>query len=203
MNPNNDQNQSIPSDYLNQIAPQTTKKIDLLGKRSIVIGLICIVIIIIVMTVFSSLSGGTKPTQQLATNLVATKSVSDDATSKIKSTKLQSINSALNLYLTETIRDITPILTNEKININNLSGKSTLSTFNKDILANLEDARLNANYDTIYANEMTYRLSTILNLMQQIIKNTNDKSLNQFLNNDYKNYQPVQKEFADFNETTS
>jgi hypothetical protein len=67
----------------------------------------------------------------------------------------------------------------------------------------LDNARLNAVYDRTYSREMAYKLATVLTLMQQIYESTNNKSLKNFLVNAYKNLEPTQKNFTDFNEADS
>jgi hypothetical protein len=201
MNPND--NQSIPADYLNQIAVKPTKKESFLNKRPILIGGIAIVVIILILMVIGSLSSGTKPSEQLAARLLATQNVANDATSKIKSPELRALNSNLKIYLTNAIRDIAAPLSKEKLNINKLDKKVVLAESDTKMLATLEDARLNAIYDRIYAREMAYQLDTVLTLMRQIDNDTGNKDLKSFLDSKIENLVPIQKQFADFNAATS
>jgi len=201
MNPND--NQPIPSDYLNQIAAQPPKKVNFVRKQPILIGGVAIIAVIIILTIISSLSGGIKPSEQLAARLIATKSVADDATSKIKSPELRALNSNLKIYLTNTIRDIAAPLLKDKINVNRLDKKATVAESNVQLLATLEDARLNAIYDRTYAREMAYQLDTVLTLMRQIYNDTSNKDLKSFLDSKIENLVPIQKQFADFNSATS
>ena len=201
MNPND--NQPIPSDYLNQIAVQPPKKVNFVRKQPILIGGVAIIAVIIILTIISNLSGGIKPSEQLAARLIATKSVADDATSKIKSPELRALNSNLKIYLTNTIRDIAAPLLKDKINVNRLDKKATVAESNVQLLATLEDARLNAIYDRTYAREMAYQLDTVLTLMRQIYNDTSNKDLKSFLDSKIENLVPIQKQFADFNSATS
>lgn len=198
MYPNDNQPVQHPIDYLNQIAPQRQAKNNLLSSKPILFGGIAIVILLIIIAI-GSLTGGIKPSEQLAGRLLSTQEISTDAKTKIKSNQLLTVNSDLNIYLINTIRDITPLLTKQNININKLSSTVTKAESSKTILTTLEDARLNAEYDRTYAREMAYQLDTTLTLMQQIFKTTSDSQLKTFLEDAYKNLVPTQKQFADFN----
>jgi hypothetical protein len=201
MNPND--NQPIPADYLNQIAVKPPKKEIFLRRQPILVGGITIVIIIIVLMILGSLSGSTKPSEQLAARLVATEGVEVDATPKIKNAQLRALNSNLKIYLTNAIHDIAVPLSEEKISINKLDKKVVIAESNVKMLATLEDARLNGIYDRTYAREMAYKLDTVLTLMRQINNNTSNKDFKSFLDSKIENLVPIQKQFADFDATTS
>jgi len=198
-----DDNKQPPPDYLNQIAPQAPRKIGFLRKRPILIASLGAVVIVIIIIVTSVLLSGINPTERLAARLMATESTTDGATAKIKSTQLRALNSNLKIYLTNTVRDIEPLLTKENINIKKLSKNVISAESSEKMLATLEDARLNAIYDRTYAREMAYQLDTILTLMHQIYNDTGDKELKSFLGDAQKNLEPTQKQFADFNAANS
>lgn len=197
----NDDNQQPPADYLDRIAPKATPKKGFLNKRPILIGSFGLIIIMIIVLTAGVLMGRIDSTEKLAARLITTESIADGATSKIKSTQLRALNSELKLYLTNTIRDIEPILTKDNIKIKKLNKKVTVAESGEKMLATLEDARLNAIYDRTYAREMAYQLDTILTLMHQISSSTRNKDLQSFLENSQKNLEPTQKQFADFNAT--
>ena len=201
MYPNYDK-PSAPPEYLNQIAPQAPKKAGFLPKQPLMlvaIGAVIVIVITIVFMLISSLMTNTETTERLAARLITTASITDEATINIKSTQLRALNSELKIYLTNTIRDIEPLLTNDNIKIDSLDKKITESESSTEILAVLEDARLNATYDRTYAREMAYQLDTIRVLMNQIYDNTNDKELKSFLEGADSNLAPTQQQFADFN----
>ena len=64
----------------------------------------------------------------------------------------------------------------EKIEINKgITNKSVRDLINlTEVKTTLEDARLNANYDEVYAIEMNHLLTTLLLLMEQSEKRTNN-----------------------------
>lgn len=204
MYPENSQNQqSYPADYLNQIAPQHSKNNGLLGDKRLFIGLIGALLIAFILFVASSMSGSVDTTKQLAARLLSTKDTVTKATENIKSTKMRALNSNLGIDLSNTIREIGPILKNDGVDIEKLDKKITSLESNTKLLETLEDARLNAVYDRTYAREMAYQLSTILYLEKQIYSKTSNDELKTFLENAYKNLEPIQKQFAGFNSTTN
>ncbi|MEI7539367.1 MAG: hypothetical protein WCJ36_01175 [Candidatus Saccharibacteria bacterium] len=201
MYPNSNQ-PTPPLDYLNQIAPKSPPKVNNLFKKPIILG--AALGFAILLTIISTIaSSQPKSTELLAARLTTIASTADSATTNIKSTQLRAFNSNLKLYLTNAVRDITPILAKDGIDITKLDKKVTTAESNADLLATLEDARLNAVYDRTYAREMAYKLDTVITLMRQINSSTGNKDLKSYLNDAIANLTPIQKQFADFNAANS
>ncbi|MEI7689492.1 MAG: hypothetical protein WCI79_00820 [Candidatus Saccharibacteria bacterium] len=197
MNPETPQ---APLDYLNQIAPQMAKKTIFSNKKMLIIGgLGALAVLIMLIAGISSLFNKVDQTEQLAARLLTTQAIVENAIPKIKNSQLRTFNGNIKIYLTNTIRDITPILANSKITIDALSAGTTSAESGDATLAALEDARLNAIYDRTYAREMSYQIDKVLTLMNQIYKSTSNEELKTFLDGAYKNLEPTQKQFADFN----
>ncbi len=203
MNPQ--ENQPNPLDYLDQIAPTASKKRFFNLSGPVLIGAIAfgVIILICAVLVTTSTLSSSKTTAKLAARLIVVEKIAKESTSKIKSSQLRAVNSELKTFLTNTIRDIEPLLAKENTKIKDLP-KSLLSTKADAELTNrLEDARLNAIFDRTYTREMAYELSNILNLMQDINKTAGSASLKSFLNDTYKNLYPIQTQFAGFESTES
>ncbi len=190
----------LPADYLDQIAPQHIKHS---GPVFSIRNLVIAAVIIIFGLTFGTmvLSGIPKNTEILAARLTATKDVSEKATNNIRNTQLRAVNGNLKLLLTNTLRDIKPLLAKVDVDISELSPSIVADEATTELEAKLEDARLNAVYDRAYAREMSYKLETILSLMKQTYKNTSNSELKTFLNDAYENLQKIQQSFADFNAT--
>lgn len=203
MYPNDNQNtQPISPDYLNQIAPQSTSGNGLFNQKPILIaiaGLFVVLIIFFVSLIASSSSSGTDNLARLSKRLNSVESTAISAIPNIKNTKLRALNSNLKIYLTNINRDISPLLISEKIDVKKINKKIIAEESNTKTLSTLEDARLNAVYDRTYAREMSYKLETTMSLMTQIYKTTKSKKLKIFLDESYKNLEPIKKQFADFN----
>lgn len=205
MYPSSNQNpQQNPGDYLNQIATTSPSKMDVLRNNPILmLGVVAGLLLVIVLLGGLIFSGKSKSTEQLAAQLTITESTVEDASSKIKGSSLRALNSNLKLFLTNTIRDITPILEKDNVKIKNLSKTLLAKESDAELLSRLEDARLNAIYDRTYAREMAYKIETLMTLMQQINVKTTNKDLKTILTDAKNSLEPIQKEFADFNQTTS
>lgn len=191
-----------PTDYLNQISPQT-QKTPLFRpgpKLFIVAGLALVIIVAIVaITVNVIVNAQRQPLQELAARLNTTQTIADDAQVNLKSSQLRSLNSNLKIYLTNTNREIGAPLLNNGVNTAKLP-ESVLKKESSDAIATtLEDARLNAVFDTTYAREMAYQLSNTLTLMRQIRQSTGSASLKTFLDTAITNLEPTQESFANFN----
>ena len=192
----------MSADYLNQIAPQSPK-VPLLkmGPKliAIIAGILVLLVIILSVVVNTIASGQREPVERLSARLTTTQAVVSAAQPNLKSSQLRSLNSNLKIYLTNTNRDIAEPLVSAKIDVKKLDKKIVAAESGDKLLEILEDARLNVDYDRVYAREMSYKLETTMILMEQIYSSTSSKKLKTFLESAYKNLEPTQKAFADFN----
>jgi hypothetical protein len=195
---------NLSVDYLNQIAPQAPKrKIPLTKKQLMIFGALGLaIIIVVILVIVINLGSNKKPLEQLAARLQSTQTIATDAATKLKDSQLRALNSNLEIYLTNTNRDIAAPLLKDNIIVTKLDKSIVASEAGTDISARLEDARLNAVYDSTYAREMSYRLDTIVALMKQIYESTSNTTLKTFLNDAYTNLIPTQKAFANFSAAT-
>ena len=197
----NPQHGQTSLDYLNQIAPHTPKSSGFrLNFRTVILGAIVAVILVIILVAITSAIGGSKkePWQQLSAKLTVTQGVVESSTNKLKNSQLRSLNSDLKLYLANTQRDLATPLGQLDINPAKLPESVTKKENSTGITERLEDARLNAKFDSTYAREMSYQLSTIQALYLKLYKATGNTKTKAFLDNAYKNIGPTQKSFAEF-----
>lgn len=195
---------NLSTNYLDQIAPQIVKKMPFnLSKRQLTLGagLLAAILIVIILVIVVNLGSNKKPLEQLAARLQSTETIAKAADTNIKSSQLRALNSNLTIYLTNTNRDIAAPLLEVKIDVTKLDKTVIADEAGTDIIARLNDARLNAVYDSTYAREIAFRLGTTVALMQQINGSTSNKDLKSFLGSAITNLQPTQKAFTDFNDT--
>lgn len=198
------QSQQTPIDYLNQIAPQPQKSKRVTPVRLILIAAGALVVIVLFSFIAGLFVHSTKnDLETLSAKLSTTSTLASKAQNTIRDSNLQSLNVTLQLYLSNTTRDITTPLKNAGVNTAKIDKSILDKEKGTDISQKLEDARLNAVYDNTYANEMSYQLSTIVNLMQQIYNTTSDTTLKAFLHDAYNNLTPIQKQFSEYNSTDS
>lgn len=197
----NPQHGQTSLDYLNQIAPHTPNKSPFkFGFRTVILGAIAAVILVIILVAIVSAINSSKkgPWEQLSAKLTTTQAVVDSSTVRLKNSQLRSLNSDLKLYLTNTQRDLATPLGLLDINPAKLPESVTTKENSTGITERLEDARLNAKFDSTYAREMSYQLATIQALYLKLYKSTGNTKTKAFLDNSYKNLGPTQKSFAEF-----
>lgn len=201
MDPNYGQ---TPLDYLNQIAPQQNKKAPFrFTLRTVILAAIAAIVLIAIIAIVAGAIGNSRkaPWEQLAARLNTTTTIANNSTSLIKNSQLRSLNSSLKLTLTNTSRDLTPPLTKLGINPQKLPDSVVKAENNTGMTDRLEDARLNAKYDSTYAREMSYQLATILSLYQKLYT-TSGTQTKATLTAAYNNLQPIQKDLANFSSST-
>ncbi len=198
----NQQTPGVSVDYLNQIAPTTTKSSRFSRNQFIFMGLGAAVIIVLALSLIVSLGGtSNKSLQTLSARLTSTETIVNDSQKQIKSSTLRGLNSNLSIGLTNANRDIEPILEKNNITTKTMDAKIVAAESEKPVLEILENARLNAIYDRTYAREMAYRISTIISLAEDIKLSTDSQSLAKFLNTTIDNLSPTQKALDEFNAT--
>jgi hypothetical protein len=193
--------QQLPPDYLDQIAPQASKRSFVPGKKGLIllISLIALVIVIILSVIVGAINNSRKePWERLSVRLAATSEVAKSSEGKIKNSQLRSINSNVNISLTNAQRDLVAPLTTIGIETKNIPKSVISSESSAAMIARLEDARLNAKYDSTYAREMSYQLSNLLTLLRQLYSSSSNEMNKTFLKTTYDNFEPVQKSLADF-----
>jgi hypothetical protein len=188
-----------PIDYLNQIAPEQ-KKPGFNGKwMLLLIGAGVIAVIFIAIFLLSSAGGSTQKLQMLTARMQTLQKISVSAEKNIKSGSLRSTNSTLSLFLTNANRDIEKPLAANGVKIKSLDKNIVKKEDGAKVTAALEDARLNATYDSTYAREMGFQLDTLANLIKDIYTSTKSKSLKEFLVTTNDNLNPIRKQLTDFN----
>ena len=194
-----------PIDYLNQIAPAPKKPG--INKRTLVLLIVGIGAILALVTAFVIFAGGkaagpTNTSQTLAARLQEMQIIADKSQKNIKSSELRGINSNLIIFLTNANRDIAAPLTASGIDSKKLDKAIVTKEKADPIAADLEDARLNAVFDDTYAREMSYKLTTISLLMEDIYSRTKSSSMEKFLLATDENLQPIKEQLDTFNSTT-
>lgn len=209
MEPQNQENSVVqdplPTDYLDQIAPQTSPKGNFFSKKIVIIGLIGAALLAVILIIIGSSSSGSdiKPSEKLYAKLKTTQAVEESAIKSIKNSDLRAINADLKSFLTDTLRDIETPLAKVGSPIKSITKQTLASEANQAMVDKLENARLNAVFDRIYPSEMAYQLDTILTLMNKILKTTSSKDMKTFLTEAIKNLTTIQERFENFSSTTS
>jgi len=193
--------QQLPPNYLDEISPQTQKRSFVFGKTRLILALaILAVVIVIILSVVAGQIGNSRkePWERLSVRLASTAEIVESSDGVIKNSQLRSTNSNLKISLTNTTRDLAGPLATIGIATKKIAPSVVSSESNADMLARLEDARLNAKYDSTYAREMSFQLANILTLLRQLYTASSNETNKKFLLTTYDNFEPVQKSLADF-----
>lgn len=204
MNPNQDQ---YSIDYLNQISATPQKRG--FDKKFLILiggGLLLAVVLLIAVAVIGSISQGGASPQKLQTLYVRLETlgtISNEAKKQIKSNSLRATNASLVIFLTDANHDIVDPLGKSGVNVKKID-KSISQKFGGDELKQtLEEARLLATYDVVYAREMNYELETLQLLMKEIYDSTKSKSMKEFITSTDESLVTIRKQLTEFNGSTS
>ena len=198
-------------DYLNSIAPTASQrstlgfiKGPLKPVHYIFAALAALVVIVIILSiVLNIVNGGVNAkAERLSARTQATFTITEAAKERIKSADLRGLNSSLGLYLTDINNKLIPPLKSMGITTTKLPANVRSQEAGKAITERLEDAYFNAIYDSTYAREMAYQLSTILTLMKEIYQSTNNAALKTLLQTSYASLEPTQAAFEAFTTKT-
>lgn len=193
--------QQYSQSYLDQIAPQGPKRSFMPSSKMlyVLIGVALIVVVLVLVAIVNQINASkVTPWERLSARLTTTTELVDSSSGKIKNSQLRSTSSNAKISLTNTERDIAaPLL---KLNIDTKKIKPSIVTSESGTaaLARLEDARLNAKYDSTYAREMSFQLANLLTLLQQIYSSSKNPANKEFLKATYDNFAPIQKSLAEF-----
>lgn len=190
-----------PVDYLNQIAPKTTKPSLLKpGPKLLALigGILVVIVIILSITVNVIVDARRTPLETLASRLTATETIVTDAQANLKSSQLRSLNSSLKLYLTNVNRDIGGVLDQAGVDTAKIDDSILTQESTTALSERLEDARLNGIYDRTYAREMAYKLATTLSLVQDISAGSYSDEVKTFAEDVYTNLAPTQEAFDSY-----
>lgn len=185
---------STTSTYLDQIAPKRPRSswFKFGPKLFILIGVGGIALVIILVSVSSAINDSRRqPWQELSAKLGTIEKVTASAKPSLKNGQLRSLNSELTLFVTNTKRDIATPLTTVGVDAKSLPESVTKKEATDSVIAELEEARLKAQYDSTYLREMTAQLATTLALLRELYSNTDNETLKAFLKTSYDNLQPI------------
>lgn len=194
-----------PIDYLNQIAPQQKKSFGFSRKHLAIFGGL-VLLGFIAFAVVAILQGGkpsiTALSNQVLTRVGATSTIAKDSKKNLQSRDLDALNSSLAIQLTNTQTGLAEAFTAAGVVVGEAKNIKADDT-SAETTQKLDDARLNGIFDRVYAREMSFRLATIMAQLDSIHRSTNDAGLRDYLEETYKNLEPLQKQLEDYSATTS
>lgn len=195
-----------PIDYLNQIATPPKQTTGFSRKQFAIIGGAFLLVFGIV-ALFAIINGSrpdlTTQSQQLVAKVAALQEVAKNAQKNIKSRSLSSANSGLTVQLTSAQASLTETFSGLGVNVTKPGEKVLAAVSTKELSSRLDDARLNAIFDRVYAREMSHELSTTLISLKSIYETASNPEVKKKLEETYNNLEPLQKQLAEFDGATS
>lgn len=198
MNPNDNQNQPLPVNYLDQISANAPQKNKPFLGRPILIFLVVALLLITFLTFIGSIGKNDDSLVKLQARLTKTTEITKVAKKYLKSNELNAINSEVEIYITNTLRDIGPILTKNNIKSGSIDKNVLAAESVNKALDRLEDARLNAVFDRAYTTEMSYQTKNILTLINKLHKSSKSNDTKSFLKSAYQNLEQIQNKLTDY-----
>ncbi|MCL2869244.1 hypothetical protein FWF48_00325 [Candidatus Saccharibacteria bacterium] len=203
-------NQPLGNEYLQQIQASVTPKKSLLDNKLVLMigGLLLVLVLVLVISLILS-SGSTSTSQRSKTLYLQLTNLQTSSTKyqdDLKDSNLRAINSSFSTQLTNSIRDLTAALKEQKIDVAKLDKKAKFyvdqTKHSDDLNAQLTNAKLNVILDRTYSTSMSYELELILNNIAQITAHSRSTSFRQTLDNIASNLRLIQQSFDDFAKTS-
>ena len=188
------------ADYLDQIAPGAGGPKLFSGSFTwILVGLAVVFMFAVGIIALSSGGNNTASAQTAYFKIENLIIISDNYRRYLKSSKLTTTNTNFKIFLSGAKTDITTPLTQNGFDVTkpDQTLKGQEKSVSTELASTLEDARLNAILDRVYAREMAYQAQLLLELYTKMTK-SNAPGIADTAKKTIPNLQPIQKSFADF-----
>lgn len=188
-------------DYLEQIAPPPPRKAFLSGGFGKIIVLLAVIFIFAVGLIVAL--GNQKKTadlERVTTRIENLRSLAKDAHVNLKNQTLRASNSTLQNWLGSASFEGYDLLAKAEVKKNRIDKKMIAAekAATDKLKAKFDDAKLNANLDETYANEMAYQMQIILIDLQKMSKQSQAKAIRDFAKKSIDGLTPIQKKFATY-----
>lgn len=191
-------------DYLNQVAGGSTTGSNSIDKKFIFIiaGVVAALIVAAALLFMQPKAAADNKPVRLYTTLIDTEKSTSKSGKLLKSSQLVSINSSMRTNIINAARDMEEPLTATGQKPASLKSAANKAPYHDEkFAAALEDARLNAVYDRVYANEINTKLKYIIAYMEAIKKSTSSKKMKTFIDKNLPSMKTVQKAVDEFQES--
>lgn len=190
-------------DYLDQIAPPPAPQKFLsggFGKMIILFGFLILIAMGIIVAIGND--KGTGGIERTSIKLENMRTIAEDRHKQLKSSEMIATNSNYKAWLAGAVGQSEELMKGigipkSKLNKEVVAGERSKSTKLSDTL---EDARLNATLDRVYAREMALQTELLKNELDAIVKKPPTKEIRDFATDASKNIVAIQKSFADFDD---
>lgn len=193
-------------DYLDQIAPAPPRANFLsgsFGKIVVALGVVLIFAVGIIVALGNQKNTGSL--EQVATRVENMSTITKNTAKNLTSGKLRAANSNFNTWLINANRDAYDLLSRSGVRRNQVN-KDTIAkekAASDELKSELEDARLNAQLDVVYAREMAYQAQLIKTSLDQLAKRGAAKEIRDWAKQASANLAPYQQAFEKFDDANS
>lgn len=199
-------------EYLNQISmqnrPQKQSKMGkIFSSKVFMVSIIGVILLVVIMIVGAILGGSRTNEKELAYKLKLhidnTSAVISEYQPSVNSSDLRSNSASLLSILANTNRDLTAYLTDAYSYKSGSEGETLINDakLNADGLrAVLFNAKINGILDRIYASQVAYEVSLIMNEESKIYNKTNNDNLKNILSSSYSSLENLYNAFKSFSE---
>lgn len=189
-----------PLEYLNSIsAPAQTKTINPLFLWLGIGGFLVLIIVLGASLLFGGKETVAERFNAVSYRIESVQDLTKTSSKKIKSSQLLAANGSLSTILNGANAELQQLNPSPSKKPVKLQKDSPLVTEFSTVTAKLEDARLNARFDTSYAREMSYQISKIMSENKVIGDETRSAPLKEYLETLNKDLAGLNKQFAAFN----
>lgn len=199
------QSQQYAIDYLDQIAPPPSGKKFLGGSFTwILIGLAVVFMIAVSIIAMGSGNSNTTSAQTAYLRYENLSKITLKYHKYLKSNTLSSTDSNLAIFMTNAKRDLVDPIAKNGTDVNKIDKelKAKETAISDKLTATIEDARLNAILDRVYAREMAYQTQQLLDLYKKMAQNRS-KSIADNAQKAIPNLEPIHKAFDEFDSSTA
>ncbi len=192
-------------DYLNQISTHKTSAGFTRKQVAIFGGLLLLAFG--VLAAFMISNGGstqniTTMSQTLTVRIGSLAEVTKESQKNIKNQSLGNVNSALAVQLAGAGSALATAFGEAGVSVESPSENIIAAESSEQLMVDLEDAYLNGIFDRVYARKISYELEKTMIGINDIHTRTNNPELQSQLEEIYSNLEPLQKQFAEYTDTT-
>lgn len=191
-------------DYLDQIAPPPPRaKFMNGGFGKAIIGLgILLVLGVSLIVALGGPKNRTADIENMAVRLENLQQVAKATQKNLKNSKLITTNSNYQIWLAGSNKEAADLVAQAGVKKSNTSKQMIASekAASKALNDKFKEAKLNANLDRTYAREMAYQAQILMSVYKKMSK-SEAKAIREYANKSASNLAPIQKSFADFDDS--
>lgn len=173
------------------------------GKAVIILGIVFVLAVSLIVAFGNQRR--TADLENMAIRLDNMKMTAKNTHKDLKNGKLLATNSNYQIWIANADRDAWKLLAQAEVKKTSIDKKmiAAESTKKTELTEKFTDAKLNANLDRVYAREMAYQTQLMITAYNKMSKVSEAKAIRDYAKSSAANLAPIQKSFADFDDSAS